>query len=82
MPIKNPEKKSQNRHSEIRCPPYNASKNQKKKIWPSEKRLWGVPPPYNTYKNTRKNKLNEINKDSKKKSKIEPKKYVYQGFPL
>ena len=41
-------------------------------------------PPYNAYKNTRKNKLNEINKDNnkKKKGKIEPQKYVYLGSPL
>ena len=40
-------------------------------------------PPYNAYKNTEKYKLNEINKDNiKKKGKIEPQKYVYQGSPL
>ena len=40
-------------------------------------------PHYNAYKNTRKNKLNEIIKDDNtKKGKMEPQKYVYQGSPL
>ena len=81
MPIKNAEKNVKIDTQKYAAPPIIPIKTKNKKNTFRNTFIRG--PPYNAYKNTRKNNLNDKHKAKKKPNgKIEPHKYVYQGSPL